>query len=162
MKLKTNKHMAKNVLSYYYGMDYTRYSYKDILRQMKQKDDVLIKRWVESGQTDFTIYQDRDYIADVYICWDMISKTSIKEVVKWMLKGFADPCKLSIFDDYNGLGLTTMYLLQRGFSPAFFNDCESQQDILKWLCKSYNVLMPRNDTDRSGKYDLVMSFDDLR
>jgi hypothetical protein len=126
---------------------------------MRQRADSVRQQWLASGESDFSIYQHRDYIADVYICWACISSKNVTNLHRWLLQHERDARALTIFDDYNGLGLTSLFFAQHGYRVAYFNDVPSQIRAMERCCDRFKIPASRLDETRSGRYDVVMSFE---
>ena len=132
-------------------------NYGDLSETIVKVKARLHKQWLDSGCTDFSVYDDPEYIYEAIHCFE---KT--KNCVGGVAKYFNDKPGMAMLDVYNGNGLTTVHLARNGFNVETFNTCipqiEYMQQAAKELCghkiKNYTKL-PRK------QYDVVMSFEVL-
>ena len=132
-------------------------SKSNIISFLAQNDNDLLTIWKESNRTDFSIYKNEKYnLAGVY-CYYTQTLRCLGEVLKFI---YTNSLKnLYIFDDYNGIGLSSIYLALQGINVSFMNDNENQIQIFNSLCTMHNLLFPFNDLKREKKYDIVLSFE---
>ena len=119
------------------------------------------RRWVASGHTDFSVYNDPVYLASIITSYFHLSAGTTRNAIFELRRMYPD-CwtKLKVLDDYNGLGLSTRDFIKAGFNKAYFyNDVALQKEIF-WKIINEDKL-PVNkfveDVDRSGRYDAVLS-----
>jgi hypothetical protein len=134
---------------------------KTIIESFDPCSDRLLKRWQDSEYKDFGIYEDADYYKELFICYQVVSKYSSAAIVGWLKKNHEGWEDLSFFDDYNGYGLTTLNMMERGVKKIkFFNDVEWQVNNFRSLLYMSGIQhVPTNDLGRKGKYDVVCSFE---
>lgn len=138
---------------------YLSLSSSEIVNKLILINDRLKEQWYKSNFTDFSIYQSSEYsMAGIYCYWSR-SKGPMSDTIKW-LKTIPNCDNLKIFDDYNGVGISTLNLIQNGFNNvSYMNDNECQLNAFKRLLNHYNISEPYNDITRSGKYDIVISYE---
>jgi hypothetical protein len=135
---------------------------KDALEKYDKWDRELGDRWINSGFTDFSMYQDPKYFTNLYLCWHYVSKGSLAGLKKFMEQN--EPSwknSLTFFDDYNGLGITTLSLLEAGVNPNnvfYFNDNPDQVNLFKSFCAKAGVQPPQLGA-RDKHYDVYMSLE---
>lgn len=144
-----------------FGNEFTNMPTEEVISVFKSKSDKLEKIWHNSNFTDFSIYRHPDYIYDMFTCYHYISRNSIINMQKFFKKIGADYKNFTYLDHYNGIGLTTLHLLNdiQSDNITFFNDNPEQISTFNKLCKSYNFDLPKNENDTESKYDVVISFE---
>lgn len=107
------------------------------------------------------LYNNSLYLGEMFSCWKHIThKVTVGSALKYLRENVKDYEKLSYFDDYNGVGLSTYYFKSKGLDNIeFFNDVEQQLEIFKWICQNQNIKMPVNNLKREGQFDAVFSFE---
>lgn len=133
----------------------------------------LLRRWNESGQTDFSVYRDPGYIDE---CWSSWEKSQVGTRRIWQYFKHALPSSyglirpytgpdhrtLTVLDVYSGNGMPAITLKEHGFNVQTFNDCDDQ------------IAFMNNETDKRGldriqnhtvlpddRYDIIISFECL-
>lgn len=142
---------------------------KEAMAFIRPMSDALRTRWNDSGQTDFTIYQDPMYVAEGFISFYEVSHECHKVIGKWAQDGMAglgdfepfDPSTKTFFDLYNGIGLGTMHLVAMGFDVTIHNDNPEQVATMAKLFNHYGLKMPKviGEEWREKKFDIVSSFE---
>jgi len=121
------------------------------------------QRWVKSRYKDFSIYDKPLYLSTLITSYFHLSNGSTRNAIAYLKKLYPDRWeKLKVFDDYNGLGLTTRDLVKAGFNKAwFYNSCQLQRDLFRKITLDDGFPDRKfvEDADRSGKYDVVLSFE---
>jgi hypothetical protein len=134
----------------------------DAIPLYDQWDRELGDRWIKSGYTDYSMYQDPKYFTNIYLCWHFVSKGSLSGLKKFFNANEPNwKTDLTFFDDYNGLGLTTLSLLEAGLDSknlSFFNDNPDQVKFFKTLCEKASQPFP-NLGERDSHYDVYMSLE---
>lgn len=135
---------------------------KDIRDKLLREDsDGLIQRWKDSGMTDYGIYDDPRYLSELFICYDCATKGSIGGLIRH-LENKKDWQNLTIFEDYNGVGLGTTDLVLAGFkSVDYFNDVEWQAKMSDEVFEFYKIKKPNRLLKRPIRktYDIVLSLE---
>lgn len=120
----------------------------------------LLKRWVDSNYTDYGVYDDPDYQWDLVNCYLAISKQSVGKIVKYLSKNVSNYQELSLFDDYNGNGLTTLLFQDFGFKDvSYYNSVDFQVDTLNSICDKYGFNKPKLDKERKNTYDIYVGLE---
>lgn len=132
---------------------------KEVVDILAKNNDSLLEQWKQSNRTDFSIYQDFRYQQAGLYCYHTMTKRSIHETMKYIHNNVSDASTLDIFDDYNGIGISTIFFLLQNLNVSFYNDNECQLDSFKRLCKEHNLKVPYNDLDREKKYDIFLSYE---
>lgn len=162
--LKNVKITFKNIVDVVFDGKYKDKSTKEILEQFHKDSDFLLDKWIKSKETDFSIYSDQKYLSDLMICYYYVSKGSITGALKWFKKNKVDLSKLTCFEDYAGLGATTLHLLNSEFyNVIYFNDVNIQIDIAKKLVKAFHLRpFEHNDNRKSfPKADVVFTLETI-
>ncbi len=143
-----------------------------LLDYFKNSPDRLaaLQQWAVSFQNDppdWAVYNTAGYVDEGILCYLYPSAQSVGGTLTWLQKQYPDTWRdLKYFDDYNGVGLTTLLLLANCNNVAFFNDVPAQVQALYDLCNNFNYQIPYNDTTRipvdensppQNKYDVVFS-----
>lgn len=135
----------------------------NITKEMRANTKILTDKWIESlnqNKPAWELYHSKEYVKDTILCYITLSKACITNTFKFFEVNNIPVQNLSWFDDYNGLGFTTADILARGIKDvSFYNDVKEQQLVLEKLAKEFGYDMPKNDLERSGKYDVVCSFE---
>lgn len=151
----------KTIISNWLNQDVRKIPYSNILKILQPKIDNLINIWIDSEETDYSVYKHPDYPADLYSCWLQYTKNSVRFLYRWLVDNKKRPTKLSIFDDYNGIGLSTLFFVEKGFSTHYYNNIKAQRIALKRTCKLYNIEHPKYNKNREGSYDIVLTFETI-
>ena len=134
---------------------------KDELRKvLKVKSDEFGARWVQSNRTDFSFYQEQDYLLECIWCYLIASYLSMNQFDRFWTDNNL-PKDASVIDVYNGLGFTTEYLYGMGFTNvSIFSDVKKQIDACTNLCKySYGQAPTVYTTIPSKTFDVVISLE---
>jgi 2-polyprenyl-3-methyl-5-hydroxy-6-metoxy-1,4-benzoquinol methylase len=138
-------------------LKFSTFNKSQIIKLLEQNDEDLLTIWKNSDRTDFSIYQDYKYnLAGVY-CYYTQTLRCLGEVLKFIYINSLQ--NLSIYDDYNGIGLSSIYLMLQKFNVSYMNDNKNQIDIFNRLCNLHDLQTPFNDLKRKNKYDIVLSFE---
>ena len=121
--------------------DFEFYSEKgsEFNRKLKQFSADLGKIWNDSGFTDFSWYQHKDYLIECIWTYVVSSGAATGNMAKYFKEAGINVENLSCLDYYNGIGLTTIDLIRMGFnSVTAFNDVQEQIEahsrLLKHTC----------------------------
>jgi 2-polyprenyl-3-methyl-5-hydroxy-6-metoxy-1,4-benzoquinol methylase len=113
--------------------------------------------WINSKYTDFSIYNDKDYLLDLFLCYSKTSHRATIETIKFLKSiGF---CNKKILDDYCGCGLTSIHLLKEGYKVDCFIDSSIQLESFKKLVNFYKLNNYKIVSNRNKKYDCILSFE---
>ena len=116
--------------------------------------------WISSKFNALEFYNDEKYLYSTANCYLTSTQHSIKNGLKYFEENNIDYKNMSWFDDYNGLGFTTLELIDNGVKNiSFYNDCMNQVTAFNNLLNHYNFDLPKWCIDRNGKYDIVCSFE---
>lgn len=150
-------------------------TYADLEEKMFSEKARIHKQWVDSGCTDFTVYDDPEYVYEGIHCFEK-TRACCGGMVHWfkgntqsylgkiMGEKYSGPDyrTLETLDVYNGIGLTTMHVARNGFNVESFNDCVPQINFMQTACKEGIGREIVNHTSMPEKqYDVVMSFEVL-
>jgi hypothetical protein len=131
--MSCDKITFRNIVDCIFDNKFKDLSTTEILKNFHEESDILLKQWVDSKETDFSIYQDEKYLKDLMICYYYVSRQSIVGSLKWFEKNNIDISKMRCFEDHNGLGATTLHLLNKFESVDVFNYVLLQREIFKKL-----------------------------
>ena len=95
----------------------------------------------------------------MFTCYHFVSKSAVTGMLSYFRKNVEGFESLKYFDDYNGIGLTTLHLLEKDLDVKFFNDNDNQLEAFALLCAEYDFDFPKNDMEHKEKYDVVLSFE---
>jgi len=118
--------------------DFEFYSEKgsEFNRKLKQFSADLGKIWNDSGFTDFSWYQHKDYLIECIWTYVVSSGAATGNMAKYFKEAGINVENLSCLDYYNGIGLTTIDLIRMGFnSVTSFNDVQEQIESCSRLLK---------------------------
>lgn len=133
---------------------------EDCIKYIRPDDASIGKKWNNSNYTDFSIYQDMEYFSQLFICYVYVSRGAIFNMLKFFKSKISNYKNLTYFDDYNGVGLTTLHLLQESLNVEIFNDNSSQLNIFYEYCDQMKLKRPINIINKENKqYDVVLSFE---
>jgi len=120
----------------------------------------LLDRWNKSNFSDYSVYNDKDYQWDLVNCYLAVSRESILRSVKYLKDNVNNYSELSVFDDYNGNGLTTLLLSSLGFNDiSYYNSVDFQIEALNNICEKYSLNKPKLDINRSNQYDVFIGLE---
>lgn len=159
IQLKDKPITVRNVYNILHGTDL---SVKEIDAIIKPDSEVCLKQWIDSNCTDYSVYARPEYLSDLYTVFRVSSSGSIHSMYKYFKNKNIDVTKLSIFDDYNGFGFTTLVTLKNGVTDVnYFNDVKQQSDTFKKLCSEYGFtpIEPTVDRIKIGIYDIYCTFE---
>ena len=132
----------------------------ELKKHINEISNGLDREWIESGFSDFSLYHRPDYLYSVINCYFIDSRNSIRKALKFFKENNIDISELEVFDDYNGLGFTTLDLIESDFkNVSYFNDVDIQLEAFNKVLDFYNLEKPYLDKDKSGKYDIVFSME---
>lgn len=158
------KLIFKELLEAVFGTQFQSMKQIEIISYLLSKSKTLEEIWKKSNYTDFSIYQHPDYIYDMFVCYHFVSKASITNMLSYFKKNNITYTDFTYLDDYNGVGLTTLHLLNeiKAKNIFFFNNNQEQISTFKKLCEKYKFDFPANEydsCDSSNKYDVVISLE---
>lgn len=127
-----------------------------------------LQQWAQTFRTDtpdWSVYDTEGYVDDCILCYLYPSEMSIYGTLKYLKEIYPDTWRdLTMLDDYNGIGLTTLYLLENCNNVSFFNDVPKQIEGFQTLCEFFGHNIPKNDLSRiqnknleQVQYDVVFS-----
>jgi len=134
-------------------------NYKEIMDFCQLKSSKLNDIWFNSNKTDYSVYEHNDYIYDMFICYGFYSSAAIRYMIKYFKENISNWKDLTYFDDYNGIGLTTLHLLNEELKSYYFNDNKIQLNTFKKLCESYKFDIPILDKNKKNIYDVYISLE---
>lgn len=126
------------------------------------KSAELIRIWNDGKHADYSFYNAPEYVYDLLVCYELVSKRSVLGFMNFLkAKKVPKFRELSIFEDYNGVGLSTIDLLLNGFKNVhYYNSDEKQLKYFKELCKLHEVESATRVVERpAGEYDVVISLE---
>ena len=118
--------------------DFEFYSEKgsEFNRKLKQFSADLGKIWNDSGFTDFSWYQHKDYLIECIWTYVVSSGAATGNMAKYFKEAGINTSSMNCLDYYNGIGLTTIDLIRMGFnSVTTFNDVQEQIESCSRLLK---------------------------
>ena len=125
---------------------------------MRDKIKHIFDQWYNSNCTDYNIYNNSDYIYEGLLCYKIWSSIVDGNTINYLIKNGYDLSDLTIFDDYNGLGFTSLDFVNAGFKEVYYhNTCVDQVNIMNKIADHYNIKKPILDINKSGVYDVVFS-----
>lgn len=158
-------------------------SYTDLEAKMFQEKQRLHTQWLDSECTDYSVYDDQQYIYEAIHCFEKTrSCTGGTAAYFNKLKpgnvafddrgrrvfGTAgsffegDSNALELIDVYNGNGLTTVHMAMNGFNIESFNTCAPQTSFMQHAARDLiqrelvnHLVLPNK------QYDVVLSFEVL-
>lgn len=150
----------KKVVNALFDDMYSALSIKEINEIFDNECSELNSRWIGSNFTDFSIYDDPSYIKDLVFCWYSLSRGCANKFIKFAEENNI-PKDIRILDDYNGIGLSTMHLIQAGFTNVFsYNTSSTQQFLSQMLYSKLGLPAPKFISSRENeKFDAVLSFE---
>lgn len=122
--------------------DFEFYSEKgsEFNRKLKQFSADLGKIWNDSGFTDFSWYQHKDYLIECIWTYVVSSSAATGNMAKYFKESGIDTSRMNCLDYYNGVGLTTIDLMNMGFSRVTaFNDVKEQTDAFALLLDHLDI-----------------------
>lgn len=133
---------------------------KDVIKSVGEISSSLDKEWIDSGYSDFSLYHRKDYLYSVINCYNTDSRGSITKALKFFKDNNIDIAQFDLFEDYNGLGFTTLDLMEAGFkSVTYFNDVEVQLEAFDKILNYCGLEKPTLAKERTGEYDIVLSLE---
>lgn len=138
-------------------VDFEFYSEKgsEFNRKLKQFSADLGKTWNYSGFTDFSVYNHKDYLIECIWTYVVSSGAATGNMAKYFKEAGIDVSDMECLDYYNGIGLTTLDLVNMGFKRVtYFNDCHWQMLASDNLLQNTNARYVRviNDNIESLKF----------
>lgn len=109
---------------------------------------------------NFGVYKAADYIYELIYCYFYVSKGSMNGSMTFIETTYTDS-NISILDDYNGCGLTTLHLLTSKFNNIFIrNDNQLQLDFFNKVLKQQNIEKSYNlYTNEDYLFDVIVSLE---
>lgn len=108
-------------------------------KSLKTFSTDLGKIWNDSGFTDFGWYQHKDYLIECIWTYVVSSGAATGNMKKYFETAGIDTLNMTCLDYYNGIGLTTIDLIDMGFNVvAVYNDVQEQITAFSSLLKSQN------------------------
>lgn len=130
---------------------------KNDLRIATNKQDDI---WRKSNCTDYSIYSSENYLAELITGYYACSRPGMQQGIKFIKELYPTRYKkLTYFDDYPGIGLSTLHLLDEGLNVSIRHDVNAQIRLMRRLLKAHSFDMPYNDKTLAGNYDVVFSFE---
>lgn len=142
----------KLMLKLYDGVDCDNWSEKEIDDYCRKEDTKAIIDWQE--HKSFDVYKTKGYVYDNLFSYLYISKQMCEDVKTFLREQGYDLKKMSVFDYYNGNGLTTYNMMQDFGDVEFFNDVESQVNVFNQLLAEKG-LQEKKSTSYNGQ-DIFM------
>lgn len=131
--------------------DFEFYSEKgsEFNRKLKQFSADLGKIWNDSGFTDFSWYQHKDYLIECIWTYVVSSGAATGNMDKYFKEAGINVSSMNCLDYYNGIGLTTLDLIDMGFNKvSAFNDVQEQITAFDNLLNSTDIF-PHDDRSPS-------------
>jgi len=155
-----------NLMCYLYTNNnkYLDLSSKDLAEMFKRPRRKLQKIWDNrEHDEDFSVYHEPAYMAEAISCYINVSSNCINHLTKYLNKIGVDISELTLLDDYNGCGLSSILAVTKGFKKVYyFNDSKVQKKLIDDVCELVGIKAPIevNETERFSKtYDIVCSFE---
>ena len=132
-------------------------------KELRPVSTKLIEKWnARKDDNDCSIYFGKGYFVETILCWTMLTLNSYNGMKRFMKANKESLDSMTIFDDYNGCGITTIKMVQDGYkSVKYFNDTDYQVAAMNEYCDSINMKMPKHAECGKGRYDIVCSFEVL-
>ena len=118
----------------------------------EEADTKAIIDWQE--HKSFDVYKTKGYVYDNLFSYLYISKQMCEDVKVFLREQGYNLKKMSVFDYYNGNGLTTYNMMQDFGDVEFFNDVESQVNVFNQLLAEKG-LQEKKSTSYNGQ-DIFM------
>ena len=124
-------------------------------------------RWVASGFTDFSLYNEPDYLLECLWTHVITSGGAIDGAIKHVIGDLQTkvPRPPRVLDFYNGVGLTTMRMAQAGWNVSYFNDVKPQLKACQRLLSTVDGLSIPAITSEAeitpGEWDAVVCLEVL-
>lgn len=153
-----NKYNLKRIISIVLNDEkYLSMTYDEILKKLRDTSNLLLEKWRDTKNLE--LYQDPRYIQDLIQGYRLVSQHSSKNTVRFFEQNVSNYRDLTYFDDYNGIGLTTLDFIKYKLDINFFNDNLNQIEAMNKYMKQLNIPIPYLDKKRERKYDVVCSFE---
>lgn len=140
--------------------NFDHYSTGELKERLRQETNEQDDIWRESGCTDYSIYSSKNYLAELLTGYYACSRPGMTAMLKFLQE--REPRKwanFSYFDDYPGIGLSTLHLAAEDLDVSIRHDVKEQLKIFKKLFNAHNFDMPYNDVKLEQQYDVVISFE---
>jgi hypothetical protein len=98
----------------------------------------LGQKWVDSGYTDFSVYDGDQYTLECLWTYLVTSKSAILKAIDVVQKMYP-AIAINALDYYNGIGLTTIDMLHAGWKVAAFNDVQHQVVKANQLYQHFDI-----------------------
>lgn len=141
----------------------TSLSKRSLLDECYRRQKKLLKQWLDSGRTDFSVYDTEDYTWDCVLSYFCVSNRCLTNGERFFR--YFDIPKGKALDVFNGIGLSTIHANLAGFKCDAVSANAMQQDFAQHsakriLGKQLRIFSSLQDI-RSASYDVVMSFEVL-
>ena len=146
--------------------DFEFYSKKgdEFNKSLKAFSADLGKIWNDSGFTDFGWYQHKDYLIECIWTYVVSSGAATGNMAKYFKEAGIDTSCLSCLDYYNGIGLTTLDLIDMGFNKVTaFNDVAEQISAYARLLDGRDIYPPilTKMIPKGWTYDVVVCLETI-
>ena len=146
--------------------DFEFYSKKgdEFNKSLKAFSADLGKIWNDSGFTDFGWYQHKDYLIECIWTYVVSSGAATGNMAKYFKEAGIDTSCLSCLDYYNGIGLTTLDLIDMGFNKVTaFNDVAEQISAYARLLDGRDIYSPilTKMIPKGWTYDVVVCLETI-
>ena len=146
-------------------VDFEFYSEKgsEFNRKLKQFSADLGKVWNDSGFTDFSVYSHKDYLIECIWTYVVSSGAATGNMAKYFKESGIATQNLNCLDFYNGIGLTTLDLIDMGFNTvSAYNDVQEQIEAFSRLLKSQNKHAPMlTNIPKGWSFDVVVCLETI-
>lgn len=146
-------------------VDFEFYSEKgsEFNRKLKQFSAELGKIWNESGFTNFGAYNHKDYLIECIWTYVVSSGAATGNMAKYFATAGIDTQNMSCLDYYNGIGLTTLDLIDMGFaSVTVFNDVQHQIEACSALLKAKDrIALTKTNLPKGWTFDVVVCLETI-
>lgn len=136
-------------------------NYNTIIEELGKKAISLVDVWRNrKNDFDFTVYNMQEYSFDTILCWIVYTKKILGEAFRFFRKNNIDVSDLTIFDDFNGAGISSLYMQFEGFKDVYFyNSVNHEINLMYNYCEENNITPPIKVEELGGKYDVVCCFE---
>lgn len=127
----------------------------EVNKKIDETSDLLKKKWIDSGFSDYSIYKDPLYLYELIKCYFNRSRPA----VNWTKKKL--PKLKSILDYYNGNGLTTIQIsmLWPDSDVFYFNDVANQEKWMMEYCARFRYPTDKIKCDDGRNFDAIFLFE---
>ena len=146
-------------------VDFEFYSKKgdEFNKALKTFSAELGKIWNDSGFTDFSWYQHKDYLIECIWTYVVSSGAATGNMAKYFEESGINTSNLTCLDYYNGIGLTTIDLINMGFNKVTaYNDVQEQITAFSSLLKHQDEFASTITTTPKGwTFDVVVCLETI-